>query len=117
MPNQKLVSGADDKTIRVWDTAASKGECIQVVNGAHSNGVVGLELLSSELLISCCGDNYIKVWNLTPKGLNCILNLTQRHIVRCMKLSTDGKVFGGTEEKSVKVWIFKKDHIKNAPKK
>lgn len=60
LPNGSIASGAQDKTIRVWDMKSAK--LLQTLNG-HSGYVKALIVLSDETLAST-GDKTIRIWKL-----------------------------------------------------
>jgi len=60
--NQRIISGSDDKTIRVW--CLKTNTCIQIING-YSHGVRGIQMLANEIAVSCSDDKTIKIWDLT----------------------------------------------------
>lgn len=54
-----LLSGSDDKSIRIWDL--SNGRCPRKIFGAHDHFVTSLAI-KGKLLVSGGTDNKIKVW-------------------------------------------------------
>ena len=61
----------DDKSIRVWDV--ENGECLSVMEGAHSSYVMCVLLTSDQLNVISCGlDESIKCWSFDGRNLKLI---------------------------------------------
>jgi WD40 repeat protein len=62
--NLTLVSGSNDKTIKIWSLdPIEKSACLKTLIG-HSNSVTKLEIAFNKFdLISCSCDGTIKIWN------------------------------------------------------
>ena len=62
--NGNLVSGSEDKTIKIWNSTT--GELIQTLTG-HRTGVYSLTVLANGNLVS--GSDHIRIWNMTTGAL------------------------------------------------
>ncbi|MEI6758774.1 MAG: hypothetical protein WCK85_13065, partial [Chlorobium sp.] len=70
--NNFLLSGSDDKTLKVWDFKS--GNCIHTLSG-HSGGVYACAIShDNNFLLSGSDDNTLKVWDF--KSGNCIMTMT-----------------------------------------
>lgn len=61
LEGDKIASGSDDNSIRLWDVATK--ECELVLTG-HSDRVWGIEFLSEDRIISISHDHSIIIWDL-----------------------------------------------------
>ena len=82
-PNgEQVVSGSDDKTVRLWDT--KKGECITTLKG-HTSYVTSVAFSpSGEQVVSGSRDGTVRLWD-TKKG-ECIT--TRPFRIRLSKYDT-----------------------------
>jgi WD40 repeat protein len=65
----RLLSGADDCTMRVWKLGASSDPsiCVGVIKG-HEKGVTALAELPSGVVVSGCKGGSIRLWSLSGSG-------------------------------------------------
>ena len=56
-----IVSGSDDRTVRVWDLATKS--CVAVLNG-HTANVRSVATLNETTIISGSNDRTVRVWDL-----------------------------------------------------
>jgi len=59
LPDGSLVSGSEDKTIKIWDV--KNGQTIKTLTG-HTDYVRALTVLPDGSLVSGSGDKSIKIW-------------------------------------------------------
>ena len=60
MENQNIVSGSEDKTIKIW--SQSTGECLHTLNG-HTGVVNGVAVLPTNEIVSVSDDMTLKIWH------------------------------------------------------
>ena len=60
LPDGRLASCSDDKTVRIWDL--DTGECVQVLTG-HGDCVNGVVALPDGRLASCSSDKTVRLWD------------------------------------------------------
>ena len=66
--NKYIVSGSDDKTIKIWDF--KKGNCLNSLKG-NKRGLRSVSISNdSKYIVSTSGDRTIKIWDL--KNGNCL---------------------------------------------
>ncbi|KAK3953026.1 hypothetical protein QBC32DRAFT_128536, partial [Pseudoneurospora amorphoporcata] len=99
---QRLASGSDDRTIKIWDPAS--GSCLQTLTG-HSSTVVSVAFSpDGQRLASGSGDNTIKIWD--PASGSCLQTLTgHSSIVVSVAFSPDGqRLASGSYDHTIKIW-------------
>ncbi len=106
---QTLVSGSDDKTIRVWNLHS--GELLRTLRGhsgwvIRADGVMSVAISSDEQTLGSGGgdDKTVRVWNLHSGEL---LRTFKGHKdwVRSVAISPDGNtIISGSDDKTIKVW-------------
>ena len=111
---QRIVSASHDKTIRVWNIAATaapaaaphhrKARCELVVT-AHTAPIQALTLLSPSHLVSCSRDLSIKVWSLSSLSSPPLLTL-QGHTkdINSLSVTADGRLVSASSDCSIRVW-------------
>jgi len=100
LPSGELVSGSEDKTIKIWDLQI--GRCIKTLEG-HTGSVLCLQLLPSGELVSGSMDKTIKIWDL--KNGSCLQTL-QGHTdaVRYFQRLPSGDLASSSYDSTIKIW-------------
>ncbi|KAF5272685.1 hypothetical protein FQA39_LY07712 [Lamprigera yunnana] len=94
----RIVSGSDDNTLKVW--SATTGKCLRTLVG-HTGGVWSSQM-SGTIIISGSTDRTLKVWD-AETGV-CIHTLYgHTSTVRCMHLH-ENKVVSGSRDATLRVW-------------
>ncbi|MCP4106055.1 MAG: protein kinase [Desulfobacteraceae bacterium] len=97
-----IVSGSDDKTVRVWDLET--GQCVKILEG-HTQAVDCISITpDSKTVISGSYDNTLRVWDLETE--QCV-KVLEGHTgpVYCADITADGKIaISGNEDKTLRVW-------------
>lgn len=76
------------------------GACVRTFEG-HGQGIYALKL-AGNVLVSCSGDNSLKIWNYeTGECVHTLLG-HRRHVMS-LKL-TKHKIFSGSSDKTIKIW-------------
>ncbi|MBW4632151.1 MAG: serine/threonine protein kinase [Iphinoe sp. HA4291-MV1] len=100
-----LVSGHDDKTIRLWDLKAKQQLHIFV---GHSKAVKSVAFSpDGKILATASDDKTIKLWNVnTAKETYTLFG--HSHAVKSISFSPDGELLvSGSWDKTVKLWDVK----------
>ena len=114
LPNERVVSASDDRTIKVWDLAGvihlitnnggrvMKAQCLHTLQG-HRSSVLCVAALPRDRIVSGSRDKTLRVWDVT-EGL--CLQTMRAHTgwVNCVGLLPDGRVVSGSRDKTLKVW-------------
>ncbi|XP_017771715.1 PREDICTED: F-box/WD repeat-containing protein 7 isoform X2 [Nicrophorus vespilloides] len=94
----RIVSGSDDNTLKVW--SATTGKCLRTLVG-HTGGVWSSQM-SGHIIISGSTDRTLKVWDVETG--DCIHTLYgHTSTVRCMHLH-ENKVVSGSRDATLRVW-------------
>ena len=96
--NGYIVSGSDDKTIKIWDN----GEQIKELKG-HSDSVKSLCEIDENHIASASFDKTIKIWDLNKD--ECIQTLNE-HLdkVICIIYHSDGYIISCSKDKKIIIW-------------
>ncbi|PIK39914.1 hypothetical protein BSL78_23241 [Apostichopus japonicus] len=95
---QRIVSGSDDNTLKVW--SALTGKCLRTLTG-HTGGVWSSQM-KNNIIVSGSTDRTLRVWN--AESGQCIHTLFgHTSTVRCMHLH-ENKVVSGSRDASLRLW-------------
>ncbi len=97
---QKVVSGSNDATLRVWDV--DKGVCLQKLKG-HKDWVRAVAVISKQKVVSGGPDKTLRVWNI-DKGV-CLQVLEGHNCwVRAVAVINKQKVVSGSDDQTLRAW-------------
>ncbi|XP_060520320.1 F-box/WD repeat-containing protein 7 [Cylas formicarius] len=96
--DNKIVSGSDDNTLKVW--SAVTGKCLRTLVG-HTGGVWSSQM-SGNIIISGSTDRTLKVWD-ADTGVCRHTLYGHTSTVRCMHLHGN-KVVSGSRDATLRVW-------------
>jgi WD40 repeat protein len=110
LPDGTLVSGSDDKTIKLWNTKT--GQCLKTLEG-HSKKISALTVLPNGILASASYDKTIKLWD--PKTGEFIKTLKgggswdldlfgHGDEIRALIVLPNGILASGSNDESIKLW-------------
>jgi WD40 repeat protein len=89
LSNNRLASGSDDTTVRVWDLR--EGECMWVF-ASHSKPITSLKTTSGDRLLSGSMDGSVKVWSLETG--QCLRTLLGNDVQIMLSLMARNHIFG-----------------------
>ncbi len=98
-----IVSGSEDKTIKVWNLETGKTHTLT----GHDGEVWSVSITDNgKTIVSGSEDKTIKVWNLETRKGELIDTLTGHHgSVLSVSISKDGQtIVSGSNDKTIKVW-------------
>ncbi|WPJ64533.1 hypothetical protein SMAC4_13811 [Sordaria macrospora] len=99
---QRLASGSDDYTIKIWDPAS--GSCLQTLEG-HSSYVGSVAFSPDGQWLASGSDDYtIKIWD--PASGSCLQTLEgHSSYVVSVAFSPDGqRLASGSWDRTIKIW-------------
>lgn len=97
-----LISGSQDKTIRVWDV--KNNQTLNVLKG-HSSGILALLVLPDGNVASSSLRPYaeIRIWNITSG--QTVKQLTgHTNSIYSLYMLSDGLLASGSADKTIKIW-------------
>ena len=106
LANGWLVSGAYDKTLRVWDPGQPPGQlCVAILTG-HTGFITCVTTLENGWVVSGDTDRTLRIWNLSlTSGQNCIAILTgHTRLIKCVTGLPDNWLVSGSDDSTLKVW-------------
>lgn len=99
--SRTLVSGGDDKAIKVWDIATGK---LQKTLQSDSGKVLSLAIShDGKTVVSGSGDRMVRVWNITTGKRQAIFKGHDNDITS-VAISEDGKTIASGSWGLIKVW-------------
>ncbi|QYT03735.1 hypothetical protein H0G86_010684 [Trichoderma simmonsii] len=98
-----IVSGANDNTIKIWDT--STGQCQQTLQGyGEKNASLVVFSHDSRLVASVSDDYLIRVWNRATCRCQLILE-GHADSINAVAFTHDSKlIVSGSTDKTIKIW-------------
>ncbi|KAK4166239.1 HET-R [Cladorrhinum sp. PSN259] len=99
---QRLASGSDDKTVKIWDPAS--GQCLQTLEGRRYWVRSVTFSPDGQRLASGSGDKTVKIWD--PVSGQCLQTLEgHSDSVRSVAFSPDSqRLASSSNDKTVKIW-------------
>ncbi|HRP37731.1 MAG TPA: WD40 repeat domain-containing protein [Candidatus Dojkabacteria bacterium] len=95
-----LLSGSDDKSIRMWDLHEAK--CLRVFT-EHTHRANKILLWNPDIIVSASDDHTIKFWNLEHG--NCVKTLTgHTGWVIYITILADGSLLSCGADRTIKIW-------------
>ena len=101
----RLVSGADDKTIRIWNIES--GKCEEIIEG-HNDSVYCLIILKNGNICSGAQDRTIKIWeNGKEKEV-----INEIYTPRCLLELNDNSIVSAGFDNIIKIWFkYEKNYL------
>jgi WD40 repeat protein len=97
---QKVVSGSNDKTLRVWDI--DNGECLQEFKG-HEDWVSTVAVINEQKVVSGSRDKTLRVWDI-HSGV-CLQKLKgHKGPVNAVAVINEHTVVSGSSDRTLRIW-------------
>ncbi len=104
LPDGRLVTGAWDNTLKVWDLNQTNEPCTHMLEG-HTDGILCVAVLPDGRLVSGSRDGTLKVWDLDQVNEPCTHTL-EGHTdgIESVAVLPDGRLVSGSLDRTLKVW-------------
>ncbi|KAI1712856.1 WD repeat-containing protein 61 [Ditylenchus destructor] len=104
LDDQHILSGADDKTIKMYNLTETKGVLVRTFCG-HQGSIMSISLdkaSNCERFASAGTDNRIILWELSTGAKLHVLENKSTDFLRCVTFSPDGRfIVAGTDEATI----------------
>lgn len=100
LPDGRVVSGSNDKTLRVWETGS--GQLVKTLAG-HTGAVNALAVLPDGRVVSGSDDTTLRIWDV---GLGETVRTLEGHTdwVNSLAVLPEGRVVSGSRDATLRVW-------------
>ena len=106
----RIVSGSDDKTLRIWDSTT--GNLLQTLQG--HNGVIPLLTviqLNDRRIISGSDYDTLPIWNSTTGNLEQTLRGHDYGGIFTVIQLNDGRIVSGSDDETLRIWDSTTGHL------
>ena len=104
--SNKLITGSEDKTIKIWDLET--GKCLKTLNN-HAKEVISILMIPNNKFISGSDDRTFKVWDLN--SYECLKTIENRTGIYSLCLISDNQIACGDRHGSIHIWNFDKSTL------
>ena len=99
---KRIVSGAYDKTIRIWDAAST--ECLAIIKG-HEDTVTSVAFDNTgKRIVSGAADDTIRIWDAASTECLAILKGHEDTVTSVAFDNTGKRIISGAHDKSIRLW-------------
>jgi WD40 repeat protein len=96
--DNKIVSGSNDKTVRVWDM---QGNQLSLCRG-HGDEVLSVFVTGDNKIVSASNDKTVRVWDM--QGNDLAVCRGHEAYVWSVSVTGDNKIVSGSGDNTVRVW-------------
>ena len=104
LPDGRIVSGSEDRTIRIWTKGTDGAWSSEGLKG-HTDSVFCLQALPDGRIVSGSSDNSIRIWTKGTDGAWSSEELKgHTRSVNCLQALPDGRIVSGSDDSSIRIW-------------
>ena len=104
LPDGRIVSGSEDRTIRIWTKGTDGAWSSEKLKG-HADWVRCLQALPDGRIVSGSSDNSIRIWTKGTDGAWSSEELKgHTRSVNCLQALPDGRIVSGSDDSSIRIW-------------
>jgi len=97
---KQLISGSDDKSIRLWNL--EDGKCLKTFNG-HNHSANKILLFNPGIIVSASDDHTIKFWDIEAGTCNKTLTGHEGWVIH-IAIMSDGTLLSCGADKTIRLW-------------
>jgi WD40 repeat protein len=97
LSERQVVSGSDDKTLRIWDV--DRGATLAILEG-HQSFVTALVALPDRRIASASTDNTIRIWE---RGVSTVLTGHSDYVTALAALP-GGRIVSVSQDATLRIW-------------
>lgn len=99
LPDEKLITGSKDKTIRLWDISGNTFRCYQILDDHKEGGIYSLCELTGRRFASGSDDKTIRIWEEEKGKFKCVQVLNDhKSRVRALVQTNSGLLLSGGDK-------------------
>jgi WD40 repeat protein len=99
MFDKRIVSGASDHTLKIWNVQTGNNDITFI---GHNGAVYCIKQLPDERIVSGSKDEHLKIWNI--KTRNCDVTFKCDHMQIDVKVLSDGRIISGIYTSTLRIW-------------
>ena len=102
-PSGNIISVSGDKSIKIYDINFNE---LQIIQNAHDQGILYVEVKDENNFITCSGDKSIKLWIKKEKKyqINKIINNAHDDYINKVIYCSNGNLISCSDDKKIKIW-------------
>ena len=108
-PSGNIISASTDLSIKIFDINFN---IIQIINNAHYDRIMYIEIINENTFITCSYDKSIKIWNKKKEYyvLNIIIKNAHNDYIIKVIYNLNGNLISCSRDKTIKIWELKNNN-------